>query len=218
MQRAVAGYSQALHARGWVANHDGNISAKLADDHRFMATPTAVSKRLIRGHDVITVDLSGKVLAGRLRLFSEWSLHRAAYEARPDVRAVIHAHPPQATALGVAGVEVGTPALPEMVVSLGANIPLVPYAMPKTAQQGAAIAQALTKGAAEVLMIAGNGVLSVGVDLEQAYLRLELLEHYAGIVLLSQSVGGPRPLPAADVEKLLDARTRAGLGKKARGQ
>lgn len=216
LQPMIAHYSGLLHAQGYVANHDGNVSARLADEQRFMTTPTAVSKRVVAPHDLLIVDIEGKVLSGRRRLFSEWHLHAAAYRARPDVFAVLHAHPPHATALGLARQPLGCPALPEMVVSLGANIPLLDYAPPKSASQDAAIAQALTGGDADALLLAGNGVLVVGVDLEQAFLRLELVEHYAKILTLARAMGGVTPLPSADVEKLLEARTRAGLGQKAR--
>ncbi|MBI1946015.1 MAG: class II aldolase/adducin family protein [Deltaproteobacteria bacterium] len=215
-KRLLAEVSRRMHAAGWVANHDGNASARLADGKRFLATPTAVSKRLVDAHEVLTVDVEGKVLSGRKRLFSEWHLHAAAYRARPDAGAVLHAHPPHATAVGVARKQLGVPALPEMVVSLGANVPTLDFAMPKSASQDTAIARALCEGDADALLLAGNGVLVVGVDLEQAYLRLELVEHYARILVAAAALGGPAPLPADDVKKLLEARTKAGLGRAAR--
>ncbi|OGQ19384.1 MAG: hypothetical protein A2138_08010 [Deltaproteobacteria bacterium RBG_16_71_12] len=215
-KRQLAEVSRRLHAAGWVANHDGNASARLADGKRFLATPTAVSKRLVDAHDVLTVDVEGKLLSGRRRLFSEWHLHAAAYRARPDAGAVLHAHPPHATAFGVARRQLCAPALPEVVVSLGANVPTLDYAMPKSAAQDAALARALDDGDADAVLLAGNGVLVVGVDLEQAWLRLELVEHYARIVVAAAALGGPSPLPPEDVKKLLEARTKAGLGKAAR--
>jgi L-fuculose-phosphate aldolase len=211
LQRAISDYSKALHARGWVANHDGNVSARLPDDARFMATPTALSKREIEPHQILTVDLDGKVLSGRLRVFSEWHLHRACYRARPDARAVLHAHPPHATAFGAARVPLGTPALPEVIVSLG-EVPLIDYAAPKSKAQDEAIAAAL-QGEADALLLAGNGVLVVGDDLEQAYLRLELVEHYAQIAAIARGLGGAVPVPPADVNALLDKRASAGLGR-----
>lgn len=216
LKRQVAEVARALHAAGWVANHDGNASARLADGKRFLATPTAVSKRLVDAHDVLTVDIEGKVLSGRKRLFSEWHLHAVAYRARPDAGAVLHAHPPHATALGLAKRSLGVPALPEMVVSLGANVPTIDAALPKSAAQDAALARALDDGDADAVLIAGNGVLAVGVDLEQAYLRLELVEHYARMVIAAAPLGGVSALASDDVKKLLEARTKAGLGKAAR--
>ena len=216
LKRHLAETSRRMHAAGWVANHDGNASARLADGKRFLATPTAVSKRLVDAHDVLTVDIEGKVLSGRKRLFSEWHLHAVAFRARPDVGAVLHAHPPHATAFGVANKQLGVPALPEVIVSLGANVPTLDYALPKSAAQDAALARALGDGDADAVLLAGNGVLTVGVDLEQAYLRLELVEHYARVLVAAAALGGPSALPADDVKKLLEARTKAGLGRASR--
>lgn len=215
-QRAVAEYARLLHERGWVANHDGNVSVRASDKVRFYATPTAWSKRSVAPGDVVVVDAKGKVLSGRNRLFSEWHLHAACYAARPDVNAVLHAHPPAATAFGLARREIGCPALPEIVVSLGARVPLVDYAPPKSDAQDAAVARELTTGDADALLIAANGVVTVGVDLEQAFLRMELVEHYAEILLRTIPLGGAVALPDADVKKLLEARTKAGLGRAGR--
>jgi L-fuculose-phosphate aldolase len=216
LARDVAAFAGALHAAGWVANHDGNVSARAREGDRFFATPTATSKRLVKGEDIIVVDAAGKVLSGRKKLFGEWHLHAAAYRARPDVHAVIHAHPVAATAIGLARQQLGIPPLPEMVVSLGVNVPTLDYALPKSPAQDAALQQALDAGDADVVLIAGNGVLAVGVDLEQAFLRLELVEHWAKMVLAAAPLGGVKPVPGDDVKKLLEARTKAGLGKAAR--
>ena len=216
LQKSVSDYSKLIYEKGWVANHDGNVSARLADNQRFMATPTAESKRLIEPHDNIVVDIEGKRLSGRRRLFSEWHLHAVCYKARTDANAVIHAHPVHATALGVTGGSLGTPALPEMVVSLGANIPTLDYALPKSAAQETALAHALNEGDADGVLLAGNGVIVVGVDLEQAFLRLELIEHYARILGAASSYGRIQPIPAEDLKALLAKRTAAGLGRAGR--
>jgi L-fuculose-phosphate aldolase len=216
-QREVAAFARRLHEAGWVANHDGNVSLRSTDGKRFYATPTATSKRLVEAEDVITVDVDGKVLSGRRKLFGEWHLHAACFKARSDVNAVIHAHPVHATAFGLARRSLGVPALPEMVVSLGKNIPTLDAAMPKSPSQDQALMKALTDGDADAVLLAGNGAVTVGVDLEQALLRMELVEHYARIVIAAAPLGGVTALPDADVAKLLDARTKAGLGRAARG-
>jgi L-fuculose-phosphate aldolase len=216
LARDVAAMAKALHAAGWVANHDGNVSARSRDGDRFFATPTATSKRVVHGEDVIVVDIAGKVLSGRKKLFGEWHLHAAAFSARPDIGAVIHAHPVAATAVGLARRQLGIPPLPEMVVSLGTNVPTLEYAPPKSPSQDIALARALDDGDADVVLIAGNGALAIGVDLEQAFLRLELVEHWAKMVIAAAPLGGVTSLPGDDVKKLLDARTKAGLGKAGR--
>lgn len=215
-QRDLSEYSKAVYNKGWVANHDGNLSVRLKDGVRFMATPTAHSKRELEPHHMVTVDESGKVLSGRLRIFSEWHIHRACFVARPDVKAVIHAHPVVSTAMGCARVSLGVPALPEIVVSLGANIPTLDFAMPKSASQDKAIADALTHGDADAFLLAGNGVVAVGDSLEQAFLRLELVEHYAKIVQAACAFGGVKPLASGDIDALLDKRAGAGLGRRGR--
>jgi len=217
LAKDVAAYARLLHGAGFVANHDGNVSARSREGDRFFATPTATSKRLINGEDIIVTDAAGKVLAGRKKLFGEWHLHAAAYGARKDVHAVVHAHPPCATAVGLARKQLGVPPLPEMVVSLGANVPTIDYAMPKSKDQDKAVARSLDDGDADVVLLAGNGVLAVGVDLEQAFLRLELVEHWAKMIVAAAPLGGVAALPGDDVKKLLDARTKAGLGRAGRG-
>ena len=216
LARDVTAYGRALHAAGWVANHDGNVSVRAPDGVRFFATPTATSKRLINAEDIIVVDVAGKVLSGRKKLFGEWHLHAAAYKARPDVNAVIHAHPVHATAIGLARKQLGIAPLPEMIVSLGASVPTLDYAMPKSPGQDLALQRALDDGDADVVILAGNGVVAVGVDLEQAFLRLELVEHWAHMVIAAAPLGGVQAVPGDDVKKLLEARTKAGLGRAGR--
>jgi L-fuculose-phosphate aldolase len=209
----VAAYAQRLHARGWVANHDGNVSVRLGPG-RYLCTPTAVSKAAVRVDGLIVVDESGARVAGSGRPFSEIGLHLTVYRNRPDVNAVVHAHPPTATGFAVAGVGLDQPFLAEAVVSLGPGIPTVPFAAP-----GEAAGQALTPYVAEydAVLLANHGVLTWGVDVEQAYLRCELVEHLANIALAARQLGGVRPLPASNLPALLEARAKAGLGPRARG-
>ena len=201
--------SRRLHAMGWVANHDGNVSVRLTGQ-RLLITPTAYSKLDVDDASLIIVDLDGKVLEGRKKPFSELELHLAAYRARPEVEVVLHAHPPHATAFGLTGVELAPLAMPELVVSLGDRIPTVPRAMPRTpaAVKGVEAAAALV----DAMLLAGNGALTLGADLNQALLRMELVEHYARILTVARALGPVQPLDAADLTKLLEARAKAGLG------
>ena len=204
--------SQRMHSRGWVANHDGNLSVRLPDG-RFLATPTAFSKADVTADSLVIVDAGGAVVAGRNRVFSEMAIHLAVFKARPDVQAVVHAHAPHATALGACGRALET-FLPEAVVSLGPSVPLVPLSAPG----GAAVA-ALTPYVVQydAVLVAGNGVFAWGDSVEQAYLRLELVEHLSRIALLALPIGGVKPLPATMMPALLEARRKAGLGPEARG-
>lgn len=214
LRQELAKYSRRIWERGWVANHDGNLSVRLSRG-RIMCSPTSFSKGELRPDMMLIVDQTGKVLSGSLRPFSELNLHIAAYQARPDVQAVLHAHPVTATGLALAGVGLDQPLLPEAVVSLGPSIPTVPLTMPGS-EALQAVAPYLDDH--DALLLAGNGALTCGVDLEQAYLRMELLEHLARITLVAHQAGGAQPLPAHFLPPLLTARTRAGLGPEARGK
>lgn len=211
VRREVIETSHLLWDRGWVANHDGNVTA-LAAPGRFIATPTAVSKRVVDADNVIVVDEQGRVVQGRHRAFSELGLHLAVYRRRPDVRAVVHAHPPHATALACAGRALPC-FLPEAVVSLGPQVPLVPFGMPGTEAEGR-LADYLE--AYDAVLLEQHGVLSWGNDCEQALLRMELVEHLAKIAHLAAAHGGVRGLPDAQIAKLLQARKKAGLGPEGR--
>lgn len=213
LRAPLVDYSRRMHARGWVANHDGNLSVRQGDG-RFLCTPTAFSKAEVTADSLVVVDASGAVLTGRYRPASETALHLAIYKDRPDVQAVVHAHPPHATALAAAGRGLDQPFLPEAVVSLGTQVPLVPLSAPGPA--AALVLQPFVK-LFDAVMIAGNGVFAWGSDLEQAYLRLELVEHLARIYLLALPAGGVKPLPAALLGPLLESRRKAGLGPEARG-
>jgi L-fuculose-phosphate aldolase len=215
LRSQLSRYCAEMHARGWVANHDGNITHRISQEQQFLATPTATSKARVTPESILTVDGSGaKVGAAGGRPFSEIGLHLAVYAARPDVKAVVHAHPPHATGFAVAGLALDVPMIAEAAVSLGPSVPLVPFAAP-----GAASASALAPylGEFDAVLLANHGVLAWGSDLEQAYLRLELVEHLARIALVARQLGAVRPLPASVLPALAEARTKAGLGPRARG-
>jgi len=212
LRRELAELSQKLHARGWVANHDGNVSVRLPGGG-FLATPTAVSKADVHPEMLVVLDEDGKVVGGSRKVFSEFALHLAVFRARPDVQWVVHAHPPTATGFAVAGRSCfDPPFLAEPVVSLGARVPVVPYAAPGSSTD--TLAQAFQE--VDAALLGGHGVLTCGPDAELAYLRMELVEHLAKVSLVALQLGGPVPLPESDIEKLLAARAKAGLGPQGR--
>lgn len=195
----IVRYSHRLHANGWVANHDGNLSARL-DDGRLLCTPTAVSKGDVQPGWLIVVAEDGSVVEGTRRAFSELQLHRAAYAARPDISVVIHSHPPVCCGYAVAGVPLPYPLLAEPVVSLGPEIPMVPYI--RTGQPELADAIGLALQTADVVLLERHGVLAVGGSFEQAYLRMELLEHQAKIAMNASVIGQVRLLPQSEIDAL----------------
>ena len=210
----VAAIARQLHAAGWVANHDGNVTAR--DGARFVATPTATSKRLIGERDLIEVDARGQVV-GRGKVFGEIGLHLVVYERRPDVGCVVHAHPPCATAISASpgnrpGNPIDRPFLAEAVVSLGPRIPRLPYAQPGDAARAAL---APWCELVDAVLLGNHGAIAWGADPEQAFLRLELVEHLARIAIAAAPIGGVEPLPEASIAPLLAARARAGIGRAA---
>jgi len=198
--------SRALHQRGWVANHDGNVTARLpaapGAPARFLATPTATSKAAVTPESLIVVDCEGQVVAGTRRAFSELKLHLPVYRRREDAGAVVHAHPPCAAAFAVAGEGLGPPFMAEAVVSLGPRIPLLPFGLPGDEALTAALMDALA--GADVFLLANHGVLAVGPDPDLCLLRIELVEHLARIALAARPLGGPRALPEDVVAALAE--------------
>lgn len=195
----IVGVCRKLDAKGFGANHDGNVSVKF--DGGLLATPTSISKGDMTPELVLTLDMDGKKIDGIGKPFSEIDLHITAYRAREDAAAVVHAHPPFATAFGLAGKAI-KPRLPEAIVSIGDSIPVAAYAFPGSEESRRLVASALSTSG--VIMIQSNGVLSTGADIEQAYLRLELAEHLAKIEYYSNQIGSGFDLPEADADKLME--------------
>ncbi|CAL7959279.1 Aldolase_II domain-containing protein [Gammaproteobacteria bacterium] len=205
----IVKYSQKLDQKGFGANHDGNISVKF--DDALLATPTAVSKGNITADLIITLDKRGNKISGFGKPFSEIKLHLVAYRARPEVNAVVHAHPPFATARGLLNSPI-KPAIPEAIISIGDVVPVVAFAMPSARENDDIIAKALAE--VDVFIMPGNGVFAVGDSVEQAYLRLELLEHLAKIDYYMQGHGTPMKLANEDISSLMKKRSDIGLGPK----
>ncbi len=214
LRREVVRIARLLWERGWVANHDGNVTARLAEG-LYVSTPTAISKRLVDHDSLLLMDAEGRKVRGAMRPFSERGLHLTVYRLRPDVGAVLHAHPPHATALAVTASGPLPCFLPEAMVSLGPEVPLVPFAPP-----GDEAERALAPFVEpfDAVLLARHGALAWGDDPEQAFLRMELVEHLARIALLASPHGGVQPLPPEVCTRLLDARAKAGLGPEGRNR
>lgn len=210
LRHEVAEVSQFLHRVGWCANHDGNVTVR--DGNRFIATPTATSKRKVLEKDLIEVDAKGQV-TGAGKVFGEIGLHLVVYERRPDVGCVVHAHPPNATAIAASrGNPIERPFIAEAVVSLGPLIPKVPYAQPG---ESAKAALAPWCELVDAVILGNHGVIAWGKDCETALLRLELVEHLAKIAVAAHALGGIEPIPDSAMQPLLAARAKAGIGRAA---
>ena len=180
-----------LAARGLIAGRDGNLSVRLAAD-RVLVTPCGHIKSLVSARDMVEVDLTGRARRrGPRKPTSELDLHLRILRHRPDVQAVVHAHPPTATAFAVAGEEIPDNLLPELIFMVG-PVPLVPYGTPGTPELGDRVMPYL-KGH-DALLLANHGAVTMGKTLDEAWIRMESLEHCARIILAARLIGQPKPL------------------------
>lgn len=196
-----------MYQKGWVAANDGNISLRL-DENRMLCTPTGVSKGRMRAEDMIIADLEGRKLEGARNCTTEILMHATVYKLRPEVKAVVHAHPPISTGFAVAGRPLNLAILPEAVVTLG-TVPLAGYGLPGTPELSAKLQPYIPNH--DALLMANHGVVAYGDCLEKAFFRLETVEHLARIALVAEILGGPRLLSKRDVGRLMEARTRYGI-------
>src|SRR5918996_3231207 len=200
-RREIVRVGKLMYERSYVVSSDGNVSVRL-DDGRIVATPTQVNKGRMTEEMLAVTDLEGKALNDR-RASSELAMHLLIYRERPDVKAVCHAHPPHGTAFAVAGLAIDQPILSEVILTLGC-IPVAEYGTPSTEELTEAMRPLVKHHNA--LLMANHGAVAYGVDLWQAFDRLETLEHTARIAILSRILGGSKNLPADAIEKLINVR------------
>ena len=193
-----------LYAKGFIAGLEGNVSVRAGD--RLYVTPGGACKGFLRPEDVVVTDLEGRTLAGA-RATSEILMHVAVYRRRPDVGAVVHAHPPTATGFAVAGIPLDRPVLAEPVVTLG-PVPVVPFGTPSTPDLADSVAGSV--GSAHALLLANHGALTVGETLWRAWERMETLEQFARIALVARLLGGQTELTPEAVARLEALRLPAG--------
>jgi L-fuculose-phosphate aldolase len=198
-----------LWQRGFVASNDGNISVRIGED-RVLMTPTAVSKGFMTIDMMVITDMDGALVSGApgRKPSSEIKMHLVAYRQRPDVRAVVHAHPPLATGFAVAGIPLDRAVLAEVVTTLG-SIPIAQYATPSTQELPDAVAPYVT--AHDGLLLANHGALALGADLFGAYYKMETIEHFASISLVARQLGRENLLSRDEVDRLQGLRTRYGI-------
>jgi L-fuculose-phosphate aldolase len=195
-------FGRMLHQRGYVAAMDGNLSVRL-DEDRVLATPTAMCKSMMRASDLVIVDVKGRHLRGRRNVSSEIGMHLLIYRLRPDIRGVVHAHPPTATGFAAAGMALNKPLVCEVVIGLG-SIPLAEYGTPGTPELGAALEPLIPQY--DAVLMANHGVVAYAEDLHHAYMKLETVEHFAQIALVTHLLGRQQPLAGQNLQKLMDIR------------
>ncbi len=202
-----------MFQKGWIAANDGNITIRL-DENRILATPTGISKGRMAPDDLIIVDNHGNKISGHSERTSEIAMHLKIYELRPDVHAVVHAHPPVTTGFAAAGRPLDLAVLPEVVVGLGC-VPLAAYGLPGTPALTEPMIPLIPSH--DALLMANHGAVCYGDDVFQAYYKMDTMEHTARITLVAELLGGPKVLPRNEVDKLIDARGRYGVKSRAGG-
>jgi len=194
-----------MYQKGFVASNDGNVSIRISDKE-ILATPTGMSKGDISSDQLIKVNMKGELIDGYMKPSSELKLHIRAYEARPDIKSVVHAHPPISTGFAVAGIALDQMAIPEVIATLG-TVPLAPYATPSTLELAHSIDKFVDK--CNAILLSNHGVVAVGTDVYSAYYTLERVEHSAYIIWVAKSLGGERPLSKENIDKLMEIRKKS---------
>jgi L-fuculose-phosphate aldolase len=211
LRRDIVEVGRRLYARDYVASNDGNISVRLPGD-RILATPRGVSKGFMTPDMMVVTDLSGKKVEGEREASSELLMHLEVYRNRPDIQAVVHAHPPVATGFAVAGIPLDRAVLAEVITTLG-SIPIAEYATPST--QGLADAIRKYIKAHDGVLLANHGAVTAGRDLFGAYYKMETIEHFARISLVARLLGRERLLSREEVVRLQGLRGMYGIASPA---
>lgn len=196
-----------LYARGFAAANDGNISIRLAEN-RILCTPTGVSKGYLKPEDLCVVDLEGNQLNGIKKRTSEILLHLTVYKVRPEIKGVVHCHPPHATAFAVAGEPIPKCVLPEVEVFLG-EVPIAQYETPGTQRFADTILPYVKDS--NTIILANHGTVAFAPDLMTAYFNTEIIDAYCRILLLAHQLGPINYLGERQVGELMDFKRRLNI-------
>ena len=196
-----------LYHHGFVAANDGNISVKLSDNE-FYCTPTGVSKGSLTPDMIIKIDAEGNKLEGTLNPSSEIKMHLRVFRERLDVNAVVHAHPPVATAFTVAGIPLDRYILPEAVLTIG-DVPTCAYATPSTMEIPDSLMPYIQEH--DAFMLKNHGALTVGNTLTRAFFTMEEVEFNAKIMKYAMELGRIQEIPEDKMYELMDLRVKMGL-------
>lgn len=207
LRNALCEIGKLCYQRNYIVGADGNLSAKLADG-TILITPAGAMKGFLSPGNLAHIDMSGKVLDAGPKPSSEAGIHLVAYQERPEMKAVLHCHPPHAVALTLAGIDMQLPVIPEIIVTIG-GIPTAPFGTPGTPELPESI-RAIVK-CSDTLVMQNHGSVTLGLHLMDAYKKLDMLEHTAKILWLASCVGPVRPLPKEAVQKLLATRKLLGI-------
>lgn len=206
LKEMICEIGRRLYAKGFAAANDGNITIRL-NEREFLCTPTMVSKGYMKPEDICKVDIKGNQLAGKRKRTSEVLLHLSIYNQRPDINAVVHCHPPHATAFAVAHEPIPKCVLPEVEVFLG-EVPIAVYETPG----GQAFADTVAPYAKDcnTILLANHGTITFGPDLENAYFNTEIIDSYCRILILSRQLGRVNYFSEQQTRELLALKKRLG--------
>jgi L-fuculose-phosphate aldolase len=210
LKRLIVDLGKRIWTRGFVAANDGNITVKL-NENELLTTPTGVSKGFMTEDMIIKCDREGRVIQGgngKYRPSSEVKMHLDVYNERPDVQAVVHAHPPYATSFAVAGIPLDKCVLPEAIIVIG-SVPIAPYGLPSTMEIPERMRPYIKEN--DVVLLENHGAISVGGDLLSAYHKMETLELTASIVWKSIQLGNVNSMPDEERDRLLSIRANYGI-------
>jgi L-fuculose-phosphate aldolase len=196
-----------IYNKGFAAANDGNITVRL-NDNEVLCTPTMHSKGFLKPDDISTIDMHGEQTAGRKKRSSEALLHLEIYRQRPDVKSVVHCHPPHATAFAVAREPIPQCVLPEVEVFLG-DVPIAKYETPG----GQAFAETILPyvDRTNVIILANHGTVSFGENVERAYWWTEILDAYCRILMLAKSLGKINHFTETKERELLELKGQWGF-------
>jgi L-fuculose-phosphate aldolase len=209
IKKQICQIGKRIYDKGMVASNDGNISVKLSDNE-FLCTPTGVSKGFMTPEFICKVDKNGNVLQANAgyKPSSEIKMHMRVYKERPDVGAVVHAHPLYATCFAIAGIPLSQPIMPEAVIALGC-VPIAEYGTPSTEEIPDAVSKYLQSF--DAVLLENHGALAFADNLLNAYHKMESVEFYARLLYISKQIGGPQELSAEQVKRLYSMRAKYGL-------
>ena len=198
LRQQIADFSQLTYQKGYLASTDGNLSARMPDGN-VICTPTIINKGFVGPADPVIVDLEGRHVRGERKASSEIEMHTLIYKLRPDINAVVHCHPPCATAYAAAGIPLNKALISEVVLALGC-IPLAEYGTPGTPELTDRLEPYVANY--DALLMANHGVVTYGADMMEAYNRMDTVEHFAKISINTRILGKEQLLSSEDVEKL----------------
>src|SRR5437867_4197186 len=194
----IARFCHLIYEKSYVASTDGNVSVRLPDGH-IMCTPTICNKGFIKPEDMVIIDAQGRRVKGERKASSEIAMHLLIYEMRPDINAVVHAHPQCATAYAAAGIPLNKALISEVVLALGC-IPLTNYGTPGTPELTDELRPFVKDF--DALLMSNHGFVTYGATLEDAFNRMDTVEHFAKISIYTKILGRERLLSSEAVEKL----------------